>query len=221
MKIIFGAGIVFLMCCINILPVWAEPDEISNKECRSCHRFSLNEKYSKKGPDLFYAGNKYYQTWLENFLQSPTALHKLVNSSQSGLLRKKQKVNRPHIFLTKDESKRVSNFLMKLRITGLEMGKVDKKKLSKSERSHGKILFERDFSCISCHRALNLVGKIRGGVSGASMVNSGLRLNPDWVFNWLKNPKKFFSESGMPVYNLNEETAVLITKYILSIRTSR
>ena len=110
---------------------------------------------------------------------------------------------------------------MKLRITGLEMGKVDKKKLSKSERSHGKILFERDFSCISCHRALNLVGKIRGGVSGASMVNSGLRLNPDWVFNWLKNPKKFFSESGMPVYNLNEETAVLITKYILSIRTSR
>ena len=221
MKISFGAGIVFLMCWINILPVWAEPDEISNKECRSCHSFSLNEKYSKKGPDLFYAGNKYYQTWLENFLQSPVVIRESAYSSQSSLLEKKPKINRPHIFLTKDESKRVSNFLMKLRITGLEMGKVDKKKLSKSERSHGKILFERDFSCISCHRALNLVGKIRGGVSGASMVNSGLRLNPDWVFNWLKNPKKFFSESGMPMYNLNEETAVLITKYILSIRTSR
>jgi len=220
MRISFGVGIVFLICWINVLPVWAEPDEISNKECRSCHRFSLNEKYSKKGPDLFYAGNKYYQIWLENFLQSPAIIREVVYSSQSGLLRKTQKVNRPHIFLTKDESKRVSSFLMTLQIPGLELGKVDKKKLSKGERSQGKILFERNFGCISCHRALNLVGKIRGGVSGASMVNSGLRLNPDWVFNWLKNPKKFFSESGMPLYDLNEETAVLITKYILSIRAS-
>jgi mono/diheme cytochrome c family protein len=109
---------------------------------------------------------------------------------------------------------------MTLRIPGLEMGKVDKKKLSKGERSQGKILFERNFGCISCHRALNLVGKTRGGVSGASLVNSDLRLNPDWVFNWLKNPKKFFSKSGMPLYDLKEETAVLVTKYILSIRTS-
>ena len=101
-----------------------------------------------------------------------------------------------------------------------KQAKVDKKKLSKGERSQGKILFERNFGCISCHRALNLVGKLRGGVSGPSMVNAGLRLNPDWVFNWLKNPKKFFSESGMPLYDLNEETAVLVTKYILSIRTS-
>ena len=220
MRIRFGASVVFLMCWINILPVWAEPDEITSKECRSCHRFSLNEKYSNKGPDLFYAGNKYYQNWLENFLQSPAVIREFVYSSQSGLLEKKTKATRPHIFLTKGESKRVSNFLMTLQVPGLEMGKVDKKKLSKGERSQGKILFERNFGCISCHRALNLVGKVRGGVSGPSMVNAGLRLNPDWVFNWLKNPKKFFSESGMPLYDLNEETTVLITKYILSIRTS-
>ena len=159
-------AIIFLMCWVNILPVWAEPEEIINKACRSCHRFSLNEKYSNKGPDLFYAGNKYYQNWLENFLQSPAVIRELAYSSQPGLLEKKTKINRPHILLTKGESKRVSKFLMTLRIPGLEMGKVDKKKLSKGERSQGKILFERNFGCISCHRALNLVGKIRGGVSG-------------------------------------------------------
>ena len=112
----------------GVFPVWAEPDEISNKECRSCHRFSLNEKYSNKGPDLFYAGNKYYQIWLENFLQSPAIIRELAYSSQPGLLEKKTKINRSHILLTKDESKRVSKFLMTLRIPGLEMGKVDKKK---------------------------------------------------------------------------------------------
>lgn len=220
MRISFSTGIILLMSLINLSPVWAEPDEISNKECRSCHRFSLNEQYSKKGPDLFYAGNKYYQVWLENFLQSPVVIRELAYTSQSDLIDKKPKVNWSHISLTKGESKRVSKFLMTLRTSGLEMGKVDKKKLSKSEQSQGKILFERNFGCISCHRALNLVGKVRGGVSGASMVNSGLRLNSDWVYNWLKNPKKFFSESGMPLYDLNEETTVLITKYILSIRTN-
>ncbi|MBT4258882.1 MAG: hypothetical protein HOD90_03095 [Nitrospina sp.] len=203
----------------GVFPVWAEPDEISNKECRSCHRFSLNEKYSKKGPDLFYAGNKYFQIWLENFLQSPAIIRELAYSSQSGFLEKKTKVNRPHIFLTKGESKRVSNFLMTLRIPDLEVEKVDNKPLSSSEQARIKISFERNYGCISCHRALNLVGRVRGGVSGPSLVNSGLRLNPDWIFNWLKNPKKFLSEGGMPLYDLNEETAVLITKYIVSIRT--
>ena len=108
---------------------------------------------------------------------------------------------------------------MTLRIPDLEVEKVDNKPLSSSEQARIKISFERNYGCISCHRALNLVGRVRGGVSGPSLVNSGLRLNPDWIFNWLKNPKKFLSEGGMPLYDLNEETAVLITKYIVSIRT--
>ena len=116
MRISFGVGIVFLICWVNILPAWAEPDEVSSNECRSCHRFSLNEKYSNKGPDLFYAGNKYYQIWLENFLQSPAIIREIAYSSQSGLLGKTPKVNRPQLFLAKGEAKRVSSFLMTLRI---------------------------------------------------------------------------------------------------------
>ena len=212
-------SILLFLCCGSAFPVWAEPVEIVEKGCKECHRFSSHEKKFYKGPDLFYAGNKYYQIWLENFLQSPAIIRELAYSSQSGFLEKKTKVNRPHIFLTKGESKRVSNFLMTLRIPDLEVEKVDNKPLSSSEQARIKISFERNYGCISCHRALNLVGRVRGGVSGPSLVNSGLRLNPDWIFNWLKNPKKFLSEGGMPLYDLNEETAVLITKYIVSIRT--
>ena len=124
-------SILLFLCCGSAFPVWAEPVEIGEKGCKECHRFSSHEKKFYKGPDLFYAGNKYYQIWLENFLQSPTVIRELAYSSQPGLLEKKTKINRSHILLTKDESKRVSKFLMTLRISGLEMGKVDKKKLSK------------------------------------------------------------------------------------------
>jgi len=65
---------------------------------------------------------------------------------------------------------------------------------------------------------LNLVGKVRGGVSGPSLVNSGLRLKPDWIFHWLKTPQKCMYEGRMPVFDLDDQTTIRITKYILSIR---
>ena len=136
------------------------------------------------------------------------------------LLSGKSKASKPHIALTKEESEKVVNFLMTLRLPNLEMGKVNEEPLSKGERVRVKILFERSFGCIACHRALNLAGKVRGGVSGPSLVNSGLRLKPDWIFHWLKTPQRFMREGRMPVFNLDEETTIRITKYILSIRTN-
>jgi len=53
------------------------------------------------------------------------------------------------------------------------------------------------------------------------LVDSGLRLEPDWVFHWLKSPEKFLPRGRMPVFNLDDETAIRITKYVLSIRTKK
>ena len=112
------------------------------------------------------------------------------------------------------------SFLVKLRLPKLEAGKVTAESLSKGKRARAKMLFERNFGCISCHRALNLVGKVRGGISGPSLIDSRLRLKSDWIFHWLKTPEMFMYEGRMPVFNLDEETAILITKYILSIRSN-
>jgi hypothetical protein len=163
----------------SVFPVWAEPEEIGANGCRECHRLSLKEKKSNKGPDLFYAGDKFYKNWLNKFLQSPAVIHEVIFPSRLGFLNGKSKENQPHITLTKDESERVVNFLMTLRLPDLVTGKVNEEYLSKGERARAKILFERSFGCISCHRTLNLVGKVRGGVSGPSLVNSGLRLKPE------------------------------------------
>ena len=213
-------SILLFWCWGSVLLVWAEPEEIGKKGCRECHRFSSEEKESNKGPDLFYAGDKFYKNWLNKFLQSPTVIREVNVFSESDFLTKKYKTSNPHVALAKEGAERVANFLMTLRLPNLEVGKVNNKPLSKGERAQTKMLFERRFGCISCHRALNLVGKVRGGVSGPSLVNSGLRLKPDWIFHWLKAPQKFMYEGRMPVFDLDEETTVRITKYILSIRTN-
>ena len=211
-------SILLFLCCGSALPVWAEPGEIGEKGCKECHRFSSDEKKFYKGPDLFFAGNKFYKNWLTKFLQTPVVIREVNVYSGSNLLREESKAIDSHVALKEDESERVTNFLMTLRLPNLELGKVNEEPLSKVERARAKVLFERTFGCISCHRALNLVGKVRGGVSGPSLINSGERLKPDWVFHWLKTPQQFMHEGRMPVFDMNEETTVLITKYILSIR---
>ena len=204
----------------GVFPVWAEPEEIDTNGCRECHRLSSKEKKSNKGPDLFYAGDKFYKNWLNKFLQSPMMIREMNFFSGSDFLSEKANASEPHVALTKEGAKRVVNFLMTLRLPDLEAGKVNEEPLSKAESARAKMLFERTFGCISCHRALNLVGKVRGGVSGPSLVNSGLRLKPDWIFHWLKTPQRFMYEGRMPVFNLDEETTIRLTKYILSIRTN-
>ena len=213
-------NILLLIFLVNVLPAWAEPEEINKKGCRDCHRFSLKEKQLNKGPDLFYSGDKFYKNWLQKFLQSPALIHEMNFSSGLDFLEGKSKKKQLHTALTKDEAERVVSFLVKLRLPTLEAGKVTEESLSKGERARVKILFERNLGCISCHRALNLVGKVRGGISGPSLIDSRLRLKSDWIFHWLKTPEIFMYEGRMPVFNLDEETATLITKYILSIRSN-
>jgi cytochrome c1 len=58
-----------------------------------------------------------------------------------------------------------------------------------------------------------------GGLSGPSFVAASERLNPDWVYAYLKNPKAFKPVKMMPVYSgiLNEAEMKELASYIGSL----
>ncbi|MFQ5444530.1 MAG: hypothetical protein ACE5EK_07930, partial [Nitrospinales bacterium] len=60
--------------------------------------------------------------------------------------------------------------------------------------------------------------KVRGGISGPSLVDAGNRLQPDWIYNWLKTPRRFEPKGRMPILNLDDETAVLLTKFLETLK---
>ena len=138
-----GIGVMLLLCWMSVLLVWAEPKEIDMKGCRDCHRFSSKEKQTKEGLDLFYAGDKFLKNWLKEFLQSPVVIRKVVYVPGPDYPSGKPEVNQPHVALAKEESERISDFLMTLRLPSLEINKIDEEPLSKGERGQGKIFFER------------------------------------------------------------------------------
>ena len=112
----------------------------------------------------------------------------------------------------------MADYLMTLSRPDLAQNKVDGAPLTKGSKVRIKILFERNYGCIACHEGINLAGQARGGISGPSLANAGNRLTANWVFNWLKTPGKFIAKGRMPFYNLDDESAIKLTKYIMSLK---
>ena len=198
------------------IPTLANASLIEEKKCSACHRLS-QEEIEKKGPDLFYAGNKFQSLWLEQYLQNPTTIRNAGTSHDIDFL-KDEKDNSPkHPILSKKDASQITGELMAMALPGTPEKMDSLKPLTKGKRAKTKYEFERTFSCISCHQSLNLAGKVRGGISGPSLVNAGNRLQANWVASWLKNPKSFSEKSRMPIYKMDDETRWRFTQFIMTL----
>ena len=64
----------------------------------------------------------------------------------------------------------------------------------------GRLIFIKRMPCSGCHQSPGRKGKITGGVSGPSLVGAGKRLNPDWIYAYLKTPSVFKPVKAMPIF---------------------
>lgn len=194
-------------------PIFSHASLIKEKNCSACHRLSKMEN-EKKGPDLFYAGNKFQASWVNKYLQNPVTLRSAGTINNPGFLKGESAIKHP--VLNNEEAVKITQELMAMTLTGLsdESGSP----LTKGQKAKTKYEFERTFSCISCHQSLNLAGKPRGGISGPSLVDAGNRLQANWVANWLKNPKLFSDKSRMPIYKMDDETRLRFTQFIMTLK---
>ncbi len=196
---------------------WADASLVEKKGCRACHRLSQEQALQDfAGPDLSYAGNKYQQHWLEHFLQSPEIIRKAGTPRDPGFLKGQPEFQTPHMTLSQAEAKSATQHLMSLKLENIQEVFTDETPLTKVQKVKTKMKFERDNGCIACHESYNLARQPRGGISGPSLLDAGNRLQANWVYLWLKNPKTFQPKNRMPVFNFDEETLNLMTRYVMS-----
>ena len=100
-----------------------------------------------------------------------------------------------HPALAGDEAASVSDFLMSLTSDAVEAGVVKPKKNPK-----GRQIFVKKMPCSGCHQFPGRKGVIAGGRSGPSLVDAGVRLNPDWILAYLQKPEVFKPVKMMPVF---------------------
>jgi mono/diheme cytochrome c family protein len=214
LKKTFWIGSFLLIAGIWCVEANAVPVLVKTKQCDTCHRFSKNE-VQKSAPDLFFAGDKFQKKWLENYLQQPETIRLAGHTRDPGFLKGQPQYTGPHPTLNLKEAEQMTDHLMSLKILK-NIPPLELPELSKGTRVRVKILFERDYSCIACHQSYNLARQPRGGVSGPSLIDAGRRLRPEWIYQWLKNPKQFNPQGRMPLYSFDEKTLKKMTQYILS-----
>ena len=210
---------LWLILIFNAIPACAMSEIesiIKVNLCADCHSFDQNKLKSgkKRAPDLFFAGDKLQEGWLVDFLISPEIIRPSGYITDPGYLKGKPEL-KSHVRLTKQDALLMSKYLLTLKSGFLEQVKIDKQ-MQKARLFRAKNLFERQYGCIACHKAQNLMGVVKGGVSGPILSNAGNRLRGQWIFNMLKNPALFEKKRRMPVYKLSDNENMMITSYLLS-----
>lgn len=77
----------------------------------------------------------------------------------------------------------------------------------------GKRLYYNKYGCNGCHR----IGE-SGGVVGPALDRAGFRLNPTWIFRWVKYPQSMKPDTRMPTLGLSDQDAKAITMYLTTLR---
>ena len=78
----------------------------------------------------------------------------------------------------------------------------------------GKTLAREKVGCIACHK---MEGE--GGTVGPFLDRSGFRLQPEYIFRWVKNPQAFKKGTKMPNFGLSDEDALAITFYLGTLKS--
>lgn len=188
---------------------------LEDRNCGSCHRLNTGET-SLTAPDLHYAGNKFQPGWLKQFLKKPEVIRPAGFINDPEFLQGSTE-NRPvHPSFPEEDLNCLVESLMSLKIPGSTPAPTEP--LSKGQQAKIKYQFERTFGCISCHQSLNLAGKVRGGISGPSLVNAGNRLQADWIADWLSSPETYLAKGRMPRYKMDPATLGQFTRFIMTLK---
>ncbi|MBI4400684.1 MAG: c-type cytochrome [Nitrospirae bacterium] len=79
-----------------------------------------------------------------------------------------------------------------------------------------KRLYMNKYGCNGCHR----IGE-EGGIVGPALDRAGFRLNPTWVYRWIRYPQSMKPDTRMPNLGISDPDAKAIAMYLATLRAPR
>ncbi len=169
--------------------------------CLVCHR--INGNGGDLAPDLTQEGSRVRQGWLEKYLKTPYAIRPILVERMPRLKLSDAEIDSIYEYL--------STTLLDDRVEDLS-GVVRKMSLSAPGTiKRGKMLFYDEYACNACHQV-----NLEGGTIGPDLTEAGVRLRPEWIVQYLRDPKTFLSRSVEPVYKLTDEEIEALAAYLMS-----
>jgi mono/diheme cytochrome c family protein len=178
-------------------------------KCLTCH--TIRGVGGGFAPDLSFEGSKVKKEWLKDFLKNPDIIRPMLK--QMPKFKLGGEIGMIRGYLSEDEITVLVNYVMTVLVSGdipddFEMNKM----LVKISDIDGKRLY-RKRGCQACHQIGN-----DGGAVGPSLTNVGNRLRPGYIFMHVKEPQKWVHGAVEPNYNMSDEEALKITKFLMGLR---
>ena len=189
--------------------------------CATCHNIkgpavqTLKAAFEEKGPDLFYAGNKYRQEWLVSWLQKPSRIRP-AGMYYGGHIKTGAKGDEidtstltDHVALSKPDATSVATELMKMRPHDDLIAK-EKIEFGTIAKQMGEMAFNKFLGCMACH----LIEPEYGGLSGPELYTAAKRLQPQYMASFIRSPQAWEPKSMMPNKNLSEVNIQKMIHYL-------
>jgi mono/diheme cytochrome c family protein len=201
-----------------------EGSAMLTQRCAGCHNLTgpaphtLKELWARKGPDLFYAGNKYRAEWLRAWLQKPTRIRPAgefyVDHIRSG--EKGDEIDpttlEPHLALSAADADALTQALMRLKAHD-ELIAAEKIEPGSISKSMGEMAFDKFLGCIACHE----IERGEGGASGPELYTAALRLQPEFIASYIRSPQAWDPKIWMPNKKLSDPNIQKMVHYLAEL----
>ena len=182
--------------------------------CAACHQIegpardrTIADRLAGRGPELWYAGSKFRPGFLAGWLAEPGPIRPMKYYSLT------EKNPGDHPRLSRAEASQVAAYLM-----GLTSDAVTDAAITPGPDPLGRSVFITEMACYGCHQ-VESGGRLVGGVTGPRLAGAGARLNPDWIYAFLRSPEVFKPVKSMPVYRgyMDDRRMKALAAYISSL----
>jgi mono/diheme cytochrome c family protein len=172
---------------------------MSDLNCFSCH--AINGRGGDMAPDLTWEGSSVQRRWLVAFMKNP-------NTLRPTLIRRMPRFN-----VTDAEAGTIADYLLTVYQTpDFDLDSLDASSFSAGDAETGRQLFYSKYACQSCHI---IDPKNDKGYVGPTLTQVGTRLNPAWIFHWLKNPQALRPGTMEPNRNMSDADARALTAFLM------
>jgi mono/diheme cytochrome c family protein len=176
--------------------------------CFGCHEIKGFLDAPKIGPEINNLAVKVESDWLFRWIRNP----KDYNPHS----------RMPNFRFNDDQSEAVAAYLMNISKDATYQPR--RGVGSGGNVVNGKALFE-SVGCKGCHVAGEdtRMRQARGFSYDVApeLTRAGSKLNADWVFEWIKNPRAFRPTTKMPSLRLTDQEARDITAYLMTLKDDR
>ncbi|MCB1381049.1 MAG: c-type cytochrome [Alphaproteobacteria bacterium] len=193
-------------------------------KCGACHQLtgpedrSISTRDERKGPPLFYAGNKFRKDWLARWLVDPVRIRpagdtpmKHARSTPEGDVIDESKLTE-HPRLSPGEAAQVTDYLMTLKPNDKLIAAESYTEANVSPRM-GAMDFVKFKGCGGCH----MDTAKDGGVSGPELYTAWQRLQPEFIASYIRDPVAWEARSIMPNKHLADGPINKLVNYLRSV----